>query len=108
MEQLVMSALMSATARRTDLTEYARLEYPRAEAPRIEGGRLREFGRAPARDSPAPEPCTREPVELDPVRAGSSSFGEESRAPARTADSAAVPSYGTRVLSRPARESKSL
>ena len=108
MEQLVMSALMSATARRTDLTEYARLEYSRAEAPRIEGGRLREFGRGPGPGGPAPEQCSREPVEIDTVRTDSSPFGGESRAPTRTADSAAVPSYGTRVLSRPARESKSL
>jgi hypothetical protein len=35
--------MMSATARRSDVAEYARLEYRRAEAPRIEATLLSDF-----------------------------------------------------------------
>jgi hypothetical protein len=105
MEQLVMNALMSATARRTPLTEYAQLEYSRVDAPRIETGRPAEYAAPPtARGSAGRPPVTR-PDESVPVRSDRAPIVENSNSDPRIRDSVAATSYDTPHLSRPGRES---
>jgi hypothetical protein len=93
MEQLLLSALMSATSRRNDLAEYARLEYSRAEAPRIAAGRFGEPGDGHEKGEGSRPTLTEGAAEPAPATAPF----EAPEGPGSTA----VLSYGPRVLARP-------
>jgi hypothetical protein len=96
-----MSAWMSATARRSELAEYARLEYSRADSARIESG---EFGKFEAKPTGG-EATNRVPAtahsEPPPTREEGPGPVKACREPSANAASAAVLSYGGHVLVRP-------
>jgi hypothetical protein len=101
MEQLLMSALMAATSRRNQLSEYANLEYSPADAPRIAAGIFEE--------APGTTPNGKRTRDLSPAEPDKSSLekvekpskGEWVRPISSDPGPVAAPSYGPQVLARP-------